>query len=223
MSEENNDGETGENGSAPQPPAPAPAGVTQEDLTTFRNGLFGDMRKMVEGIISNVSSKQEPPAPVPKGDEGLAELRQQLADRDYRDSFRDAAQDAGLTRDARSLLEIAAMAKRPDNIGEFIAKHAGAFGKPVEGDTTKPVGGAAPVTPSQPPASDGGTPSATSAGTTSDDIMRWTQEDYQRHFDMHAPYPANRYDIRNREFHKKIRIRAEAAMAKTKVYIGPKR
>jgi hypothetical protein len=70
-------------------------------------------------------------------------------------------------------------------------------------------------------ASNAGAPLHTSAGQVNPrDVTQWSHEDYERQFQLKAAVPHNRYDVRNRAFHREVRLSAEAAMARTKIQLG---
>jgi hypothetical protein len=78
------------------------------------------------------------------------------------------------------------------------------------------------MTTTQAPAPGVPAPAAPNAqGETSNDIMRWTKDDYRREMDRKAAVPHDPWDIRNRPFHKAIRQQAEARLRDVRVLLGP--
>jgi len=74
------------------------------------------------------------------------------------------------------------------------------------------------------PASNQGAPMATSSGYSDpSDVTKWSEEDYQRQFQLKAPHPGRPYDIRNRSFYREIRLNAERNMINTRIQLGGKR
>ncbi len=139
--------------------AEGPKYVTSDDLRSFRDGLFADIRKVTEGIVNKprggaAREATEQQAASPPGDYQAAIRRE----REISEAFDDIG---GISREGKSILRRLVDAEKPDNVSDFISLHAKAFGRPS--DPTQPTTPARPPAASGHPASDRGSPAAASA------------------------------------------------------------
>lgn len=139
-------------GTEPAKPVDGPKYVTADSLAEFRNSMFADMRKLVEGVTKPKNGKavqvetQEPPS---------ADVHALI--RREREIGEALGEHSHLTREQKSLLRKLVDAEKPDDVAGFVTEHAKTFGRPSgEGATvtTKPppgngqtVSAAAPAAP----------------------------------------------------------------------------
>ncbi len=135
------------------PPAAESRPLTLDDLKDFRNSVIADARRVAEGIAKPKNGKAPEAAASPSVD-FHAELRRER-------EFNDAAHDLGLSREQRAMLRDLVDVKKPDDVAEFVAVKAKAFGR--SSDPAKPTIQARPSAASGPPVSDAGSPAAASA------------------------------------------------------------
>jgi hypothetical protein len=127
--------------------------LTLDDLKDFRNSVIADARRVAEGIAKPKNGKVAETA-APQSVDFQTELRRER-------EFNDAAHDMGLTREQRTMLRDLVDAKKPEDIAEFVAAKAKAFGRSSE--PAKPTTPARQQAASGHPVSDAGSPAAASA------------------------------------------------------------
>lgn len=196
--------------------------VTPDQLQDFGKNLLGDIRKTVAGMLKTQPAKTESkpkaePSQADSGGDEIAKLRADLEASQQREKFREAAADLSLSKEQRRLLEKLASVDKPDNLPEWLVEQAKALG-PAAADQSKET---ATMPDKRRSATDVPATAGHTPGAPGDNVLSWSKEEYDRQFALKAKVPANKYDIRNREFHREIRRRAEAEMSKTSIYVGP--
>lgn len=125
------------------------------------------------------------------------------------------------TADLEQLLEV----QRPENVSEWVAQKARLFGKSNAPNPNTPP------TPAQQTGSGSPQPSATPtpAPSTSipneapDDVMRWSEAQWEAYVRRNGAMPGNPYHWSNHKVHQELARKAEASMATKRIVINTKR
>jgi hypothetical protein len=205
-------GDTGDTGAPAADAGQTPQYVTQEAFTeqfkSLQDGLFSMVRKMNQ-------SPESPKQPAPQQKSEPAKPDQQLADMQARIDFLEQAPKGLAPAQQKAMFDLYRVQQPEDRAAWFESTSKLFALEPA----VKPENVNQPA-----PASDAGAPKSTSANETDpSNVTQWSKEDWERQFALKAPVPHNRYDIRNREFHREVRRNAEKHMANTRIALGANR
>lgn len=191
---------------------PLTADAMRGMLDEWKNGMFAMARKIAEDTASKATETQadpEPPIdPDPKdGGDEAAVLRREMRNLQREMQFNSELAKHQASLDPREVETLTRIFKleRPADPVAWLQAELESRPTPKQPQTPDPAPGH--------PAPKGAQP----LGDTSADILTWTREDYDREFQTKAPYPANKYDIRNRPFYADVRRRAEARLKDVEV------
>jgi hypothetical protein len=213
--------QTGEQqaGDAGQQPKYLTEDALDAKLKGFQDSLFSMVRKMSGAAPTSEKrqeSKQQRTEPTTKAP--TEDVHQRLAAIESKERFLEAVADLGLNKAQMAKARRLWDAEAPSDVNVW-AKEVrdlfGAGGDSVQTQNAEPEQKAV----SRPPTP----PAGTTAGDAGADVTRWTHEDYERQFALKAKVPSNKYDIRNREFYREVRRRAEASMLGTRIQLDTKR
>jgi hypothetical protein len=155
------------------PAAESQRPLTLDDLKDFRNSVLADARRLAEGIAKPKGGRGKDAPAEPQGEPDGGYQAAIRREREISEAFEDVG---GLTREARGILRKLVDAEKPENVAEFIASHAKAFGKsPGTAATTTPPRPAAAIDSA--PVSDAGSPAASTTFTDDTPLWRLKPED----------------------------------------------
>lgn len=241
------DGGNGAGGSNPNPPPAPPAAPAEQpaapqitpevralieaESKKAKDAAFAEARRLFEG-----KNRNEPKPPNGKNETNNADDPSSLLA--LRDAFDDATSELKLTKGQRQILREGVMRERPGDVESFVStfvERAGwtPAGPPPSGGQEQQMknqqGNGTPPPAGQRPISNNGSPAGTPA-ERSDDILKWTEEDIERHYRSKGGIVRRGDDgtldlsvAANAKIHRELREMARQRLANTRVLLGRQR